>query len=133
MKRMRRGLAVLGMLLCPGLATAQHMNASDAPSCPGGSSNAAMGDCFAKALADADRKLNDTFARIVKVLSADERQALQAAQVVWIRFRDANCEAERKLYEGGSAAPMVQTACLEAETRHRTEGLMTGFGFRLGN
>lgn len=29
------------------------------------------------------------------------------------------------------AAPMVETACLEAETRHRVEGLMTGFGSRL--
>ena len=123
-------IAMAGIATSPG-TMAQHMNASDAPRCPGATSNAAIGACFETAYRESDRKLNETFQRIVKTMSAEEQAALQSAQLLWIRFRDANCEAERLLYKGGSAAPMVQTACLEAETRHRTEGLMAGFGFPL--
>lgn len=38
---------------------------------------------------------------------------------LWLKYRDATCEAERGLYEGGSASFAVFPACLEAQTRQR--------------
>jgi uncharacterized protein YecT (DUF1311 family) len=56
---------------------------------------------------------------IREALSADEQRDLQSAQRLWLKFRDSNCQAERNLYAGGSAAPMVYAACIEADTRQR--------------
>jgi len=114
---------------CPP-SMAQHMNAPDAP-CRSGSANAQISQCFSAAYQDADKKLNDVYRRVVATLGPEDQKALQAAQLLWIRFRDANCEVEHGLYKGGSAAPMVLDACLEALTRQRADDLMTMLGYRL--
>jgi uncharacterized protein YecT (DUF1311 family) len=111
-------------------ASAQHMNAPDAP-CQGPASNAETTACFISASKSADEHLNEIYVRIREVLSADEQKDLQAAQRLWLKFRDANCSAERNLYTGGSAAPMVYAACIEADTRQRTIGLKVMYGWRL--
>ena len=111
-------------------ASAQHMNAPDAP-CRGPASNAETTACFISASKTADEQLNKIYVRIGEVLSADEQKDLQAAQRLRLRFRDANCSAERNLYAGGSAAPMVYAACIEANTRQRTTDLKAMYGWRL--
>jgi uncharacterized protein YecT (DUF1311 family) len=106
------------------------MNASDAP-CHAPASNAETTACFIQASKAADERLNKTYAQIREVLSLDERRDLQAAQRRWLKFRDANCSAERNLYAGGSAAPAVYAACIEADTRQRTSELKAMYGWRL--
>ena len=108
----------------------QHMNAKDAP-CQGPSSNAEETQCFVGASRAADAQLNRTYDRVREVLSGDEQKELQTVQRLWLRFRDANCAAERHLYEGGTAAPMVYAACTEAATRQRTAELKTMYGWRV--
>ncbi len=110
-------------------AHAQHLNAADAP-CHGPASNAEMTACFISASKTADEQLNNTYIRVREALSADEQKDLQAAQRLWLKFRDANCSAERNLYSGGSAAPMVHAACMEADTRQRMTDLKTMYGWR---
>jgi uncharacterized protein YecT (DUF1311 family) len=109
----------------------QHMNAPDGPCRNAGSSTAEQAQCFAMAYQEADKKLNEVYGRVLKTLAPDDQQALAAAERLWIQFRDANCAVEHGLYKGGSAAPMVLTACLEALTRQRGEDLMTMLGYRL--
>ncbi|PWU00446.1 MAG: hypothetical protein C5B51_25155 [Terriglobia bacterium] len=48
-----------------------------------------------------------------------------------IQSRDANCTAERDLYEGGTAATPAYLACPEAMTRGRTKELVTTYAARL--
>lgn len=109
---------------------AQHTNASDAP-CRAPASNAETTACFISASKAADVELNKVYLRIREVLSADEQKDLQEAQRLCVTFRDATCSAERNLYTGGSAAPGVYAACIEAETRRRTADLKTTYGWRL--
>lgn len=109
---------------------AQHVNAADAP-CRDAGSNAEVTQCFVTASQAADKQLNEIYARVRQVLSTDEQQKLQQAQRLWLNFRDANCTAERSLYAGGTAAPMVYAACLEADTRQRVGELNTMYGWRL--
>jgi uncharacterized protein YecT (DUF1311 family) len=90
-----------------------------------------MTGCFISASKTADERLNRIYSRIREVLSADEQRDLQSAQRVWLKFRDANCSAERNLYEGGSAGPTVYAACIEADTRQRTSDLKVMYGWRL--
>jgi uncharacterized protein YecT (DUF1311 family) len=106
------------------------MNAPDAP-CKAPASNAEETQCFITASKVADEQLNQTYARVRQVLSPDEQKDLQQAQLLWLKFRDANCSAERNLYGPGTAAPMVYAACLEADTRQRTAELKTMYGWRL--
>ena len=130
-------LVAFGLVLLVGLATAdpasmaQHMNAPDGPCSGKGSSGAATSQCFAEASQEADKRLNDIYNKVLKTLPPDLQQELQAAELLWIRFRDANCEVEHGLYKGGSAAPMVLSACLEAVTRQRAGDLITMLGYRL--
>ncbi len=112
-------------------ALAQHMNAPDRPTCPGPRSTASDAACFEVAYRESDHKLNEVFQQVLKTLAPQDQAALRSAQLLWLKFRDANCEVEHGLYKGGTAAPMVLTACLEAETRHRTDDLLAGFGYRL--
>lgn len=111
-------------------ANAQHMNAPDSP-CKAPASNAEMTACFVSASKAADERLNKIYSRIREVLSADEQRDLQAAQRLWLKFRDANCAAERNLYAGGSAAPTVYAACIEADTQQRTSDLKAMYDWRL--
>jgi uncharacterized protein YecT (DUF1311 family) len=106
------------------------MNAPDAP-CRTAATNAEETQCFIAASKATDNKLNATYSRVREVLSPEEQKDLQEVQRLWLRFRDANCLAERNLYRGGSAAPMVYAACIEANTRQRTAELKTMYGWRL--
>ncbi len=122
-------LALIVLVTSFGQGSAQHMNAKDAP-CQRGS-GAEETRCFTEEAHRADLDLNLLYNKIRQVLSPTEQPQLQAAQRLWIEFRDANCAAERDLYGGGSAAPMVYEACLAADTRQRTAELNVMYGWRL--
>jgi uncharacterized protein YecT (DUF1311 family) len=123
-------LVLVGCLFLSGNSLAQHMNAADAP-CRDTDSNAELTQCFITASHAADKQLNEAYARVRKVLTIDEQGQLQEAQRPWLKFRDANCTAERSLYGRGSAAAMVYAACIEADTRQRTSELNTMYGWRV--
>ena len=75
----------------------------------------------------ADKDLNTTYRELLSRLpdSADQ-QALKAAQLAWIAFRDKDCEFEAGPVEGsGSIRPMVAGMCLADRTRTRTAQLKT--------
>lgn len=106
------------------------MNAKDAP-CQGASSTAEEAACFDAAYQRADADLNRYYRRIETLETGTGLTNLKNAERLWIQFRDANCDAEYELYQGGSAAPTVRVACLEEMTRHRTDELKTMYGWRL--
>lgn len=106
------------------------MNAKDGP-CQGQSTGAEETACFAEALKKSDVELNVMYKRVETVVNMSELAKLRASQRLWLQFRESNCDAEHELYSGGSAAPMVKLACLEAMTRHRTEELQVIYGWRL--
>jgi uncharacterized protein YecT (DUF1311 family) len=123
-------LLLVGFLSFATPSVGQHMNAKDAP-CRTPSSNAEQTQCFVSASRNADGKMNQTYEQVRKVLGAEEQKELQAAQQLWVKFREVNCSAERHLYEGGSAAPAVYASCMEADTRQRTAELKTMYGWRV--
>lgn len=46
-------------------------------------------------------------------------QKLRQAQSAWLQYRDANCESEASIYEGGSIRPAVYYSCLASITQER--------------
>ena len=63
----------------------------------------------------ADKKLNQVYQQ----LSSQMRSQLTDSQLIWIEFRDKNCEFARSLFEGGSIAPTIQNGCLGGMSEHR--------------
>ena len=51
------------------------------------------------------------------------QQRLRRAQASWTQYRDANCESEASIYEGGSIRPAVYYSCLASVTRERAKRL----------
>ena len=109
---------------------AQHMNESDSP-CAGVVVTSDLAACLAKARASSDAEMNSLYQRIRKALDASEAEQLATTQRLWVKYRDANCSAERSLYGPGTAAGPAYLACLEAMTRERTKELRATYTVRL--
>lgn len=111
-------------------APAQHMNEKDSP-CAGVVVTADLTTCLAEAREMADTQLNAAYRNLRGRLDPADVQRLIAAQRLWIQYRDANCAAERDLYDGGTAASPAYLACLEAMTRARTRELAVTYAVKL--
>ena len=99
-----------------------------------GSNEQKVGDYYATCMDEAKIEaagLTPLQPELDRIAKLKDQKALQAAESLWIQFRDANCEVEHGLYKGGTAAPMVLNACLEALTRQRADDLMIMLGYRL--
>jgi uncharacterized protein YecT (DUF1311 family) len=113
--------------------------------CPGAETQYEMNQCMARHYQDADRRLNDLYKRIETLLEAQLKDAanskdaaqakyeeagledLRAAARAWISYRDAQCEAARQRFEGGSMAPMIYSRCMWRATEHRIEDLKEAY------
>jgi uncharacterized protein YecT (DUF1311 family) len=127
---------LIGVLLAVALfvagkaANAQHMNDAGAP-CNDKVVTMEAYNCFQLAATSADKRLNQTYNKILAQLSPHEQNALRNAERLWVQFRDTTCAAERSLYDGGTAAGVAFVACIEEETRQREIDLLTMYEWRL--
>jgi len=101
---------------------AQQMNLPDAP-CKNAVVTVESANCLYDAWKKQDAELNRVYGKIIKKLDGDDLEKLRASQRLWVQFRDANCEAARSVYDGGTAVGPVFNGCLETMTRHRVEEL----------
>ena len=122
-------LALLAIVI-PIYCRAQHMNEKDSP-CPNAVTTLDMEQCFSKAKASSDYELAAFYKRVLSKLDGDDADRLAKVQRLWIEYREANCSAERALYQGGSAAPVVYVACMDEMTRARTKELLQTYAVRL--
>jgi uncharacterized protein YecT (DUF1311 family) len=121
----------MAMLIAPRIpALAQHMNLSNTP-CRDAVSTVDAYRCFADAAKATDAHMEDYLSRTKTVMEASEIDGLEKAQALWMQFREANCSAERALYDGGTGAAVAYQACLEEESRTRLADLQAIYGWRL--
>ena len=71
----------------------------------------------------ADKMLNTVYAKVAASEDAVGKPLLKRAEVAWIAYRDAECALEADAFRGGSAAPMLENACLERLTKAQTASL----------
>jgi len=110
--------------------SAQQMNEPDSPCFNVGVTSDAV-ECLVKAKDASDSALNSMYQDIRKRLEGDDAKRLVETERLWVKYRDANCEAERVLYEPGTAAEPAYLGCLEAMTRARTKELRVTYRVRL--
>jgi uncharacterized protein YecT (DUF1311 family) len=122
------GILTASLIAVP--AYGQHMNEKDSP-CANVVTTAELTECLSGARDKADAKLNSVYKEIRGRLGGTDAESLTKTQRLWIQYRDANCSAERDLYEGGTAKYPVYFACLESMTRARTRELQITYAVRL--
>jgi uncharacterized protein YecT (DUF1311 family) len=120
-------------LCCAGWARAQQPSPTPPPAreearddadegpCPDAMTQYAMNQCAARAFQRADAELNKIYRQMWNDAGAAEKAKLRAAQLAWIKFRDAHCDYESFGNTGGSIYPMVYSFCLAEVTGERTK------------
>ncbi|MBZ5546396.1 MAG: DUF1311 domain-containing protein [Acidobacteriia bacterium] len=111
-------------------SSAQHMNEPDSP-CTKVVVTSDLVDCLSKARVLSHAELNSLYQKIRNRLDPSDAERLTVAQRLWIQYRDANCSAERSLYEFGTASSPAYLACLESMIRARTKELRVTYTVRL--
>lgn len=91
--------------------------------CANAQSQLEMNMCWGKEYKAADARLNSAYREFTAKLNPEETAQLKAAQLAWIKFRDANCEFVADAYKGGSIRPMIAAMCLADVTNARTSEL----------
>ena len=89
--------------------------------CPGARTQQDLNLCASQAFQKADAELNKLYQQLMKDAGAAEKAKLRAAQVAWLKFRDAHCEYEAFGNTGGSIYPMVYGFCLAEVTGARAK------------
>jgi uncharacterized protein YecT (DUF1311 family) len=89
--------------------------------CPGARTQQELNLCASRAFQQADAELNKLYQQLMRDAGAAERAKLRAAQLAWIKFRDAHCEYEAFGNQGGSIYPMVYGFCLAEVTGERVK------------
>src|SRR5215469_8288449 len=100
MNRISECTLLLVAMIVPIRCHAQHMNEKDSP-CPNAVTTFDMAQCFSKAKASSDEQLNVVYKEVLSKLDGDDADRLTKVQRLWTEYREANCSAERALYQGG--------------------------------
>lgn len=119
-------------LMLPALALAAFASFSAsaparADACADAQDQATLNECADREYKKADAELNAAFEEIERRLEGQEdtKARFVEAQRAWITFRDAECRFANTNSESGTIFPMLQAACLSAQTQARVEQLKT--------
>ena len=88
-----------------------------------GGVTASMLDCIGLENQRVDGDLNALWQAELPKQVADFKDMLRASQRAWIAFRDATCDVEAGLYEGGSFASVAYADCHRQLTTDRLDWL----------
>jgi uncharacterized protein YecT (DUF1311 family) len=120
-KRIALGLVLVACLL-PIVAASSSQKREKQP-CKDAQTQFEMNQCARKEHEAADAELNKVYSRFAAKLDEEQRAQLKTAELIWIKYRDTNCDFEGSFYKGGTMRPMVQAYCLARMTNERTAEL----------
>jgi len=114
----QRFLAGILLVVLGGAAGAQELN------CANPQAQQEMNICARQGYEVADAKLNAVYRDAMEFARrAGIAEQLRTAQRAWIPYRDAACETEAGLFEGGTMQPFLRDTCLTRLTDIRTADL----------
>jgi uncharacterized protein YecT (DUF1311 family) len=126
--KLPRVFTYLGILLVsltvsgPGLRNL-YAEARPANPCADPQTQKAINACAEQGYQDADAALNAVYRQLMGRLGNERRAQLKAAQVAWLKFRDAHCRFDSAQYGEGSVVPTLYYGCVTTLTKARTEDL----------
>lgn len=92
--------------------------------CSNAASTPEIEQCAKKDQEKAEAKLNDTYKKAMAALSAQgpdpkAKSSLASAQRLWIKFREADCQAVYDYHEGGTIRGLEYIGCMRARATAR--------------
>jgi uncharacterized protein YecT (DUF1311 family) len=78
-----------------------------------------INECFAKELKKAHAELDSVYRLTMKKPEAADAALLRKEQRAWLVYRDAQCEADGALLDGGTGGPAASMSCKLELTRKR--------------
>lgn len=79
--------------------------------------------CARRDYEKAEAELKGVYEQLVTEFAGEGRRKLEKAQSLWLQYREATCESEASIYEGGSIRPAIYNGCLASVTRERAHRL----------
>jgi uncharacterized protein YecT (DUF1311 family) len=120
---MKKTVFAIAMFLALPLALSAAASAQNKKDpCDNPQTQIEMDECQGREYKKADAALNAAYKQLMTKLDDEgERTVFKTAQQAWIKFRDAECEAESFQNKGGTIYPMVYSGCLTTLTQERTK------------
>lgn len=89
--------------------------------CKNASDQATLNQCADLDYQAADKKLNETYSKLLKKVSPQSKPRLQKAERAWVAYREAQCEFLTSSPTPYSAQPMIHLYCLSRLTEAQTK------------
>jgi len=114
------------------LALTAQSGASGEQDCNKALTTMDINECASIEQAKVEKKLNSTYQRALKSLSgpgtdrahsAKMKTSLVAAQRAWIKFREADCNAQYVKHAGGTIRTVVYIGCMQQHAAQRIKDL----------
>ena len=125
MKKFLSAGLVCALVACAAALSASAQRKSQAAKplpCDDARTQLEMNECADREYRKADAELNRVYQELVRASGGTDAK-LKAAQLAWIKFRDAECNYKASFNEGGSMQPMTYSFCLADLTTGRTKQL----------
>lgn len=101
--------------------------------------------CWDNLAQKADARLNALYQKLQKLIRAKMAEddttlkgyrsraleKLKAAELAWVHYRDAQCDAAEQQYEGGTIAPSIHAGCVTDLTDQRITELQKTYAIYL--
>ncbi|MFB2772725.1 lysozyme inhibitor LprI family protein [Pelatocladus sp. BLCC-F211] len=117
-------IAFLSVLVIPSLATPSTAIAQKPTiNCSQATTTPELKYCSQQSYAAADKKLNQTYQKVLVNIQREPKQLLTKGQQAWIVFRDNACDFEVYESRGGTGYEIFRNQCLERLTKQRTQDL----------
>lgn len=121
MKTTTRTLVLL-LLLAPSAAPAREQTEED-PCAPEAQRSSQLMACAEREFKQASAELTRARAGLYADLEPPSRVKMRVTERAWLKYRQANCDAEASIYEGGTIQPLIRLRCMVRVTRERTAEL----------
>jgi uncharacterized protein YecT (DUF1311 family) len=106
-------------------ALSRRQNSSEIP-CGKYGTQAEANACARRDYEKAEAEMKEVYEQLATELAGEGRRKLEQAQSLWLQYREATCESEASIYEGGTIRPAIYNGCLASVTRERA-GRLRGF------
>jgi uncharacterized protein YecT (DUF1311 family) len=128
MKKRILPVALIGICLLSVSGLSRPQGAGESP-CGKYGTQAEANACARRDFAKAEAEMKGVYEQLATELAGragEGGRKLEKAQTLWLQYREAACESEASIYEGGSIRPTIYNACLASVTRERA-GRLRGF------
>lgn len=110
------------------LLLAASAGSSYALDCDKAFSTIDLNQCAAQATEKVERQLNATYQQTLKAVATMDDAAgiktkLVDAQRLWVKFREADCQAEYAKWQGGSIRNVMYSECMQDRAKQRIKQL----------